>query len=609
MIRKFHLCLLGFISALACSGGPPEWREIAVDVQADQPVVVEQALTPQADGSHQLQIRLTNRGTQGLALRSIEVRIPVTDSITGDMPIAFGSSCMGQRPVLLQPVGQSHKNSESLMYAMVRQAADHYVFAGALSWRIFIPTIRFENGAFVIRSNGEGRQLKPGESIAYEKIALARSSDWVDQLDAYGTAIAQENGIKGVKDVEFRGWATWDYYAYKFSTEDILANLQTIKQVAPSADIIQIDAGWYSARGDYTQNRPDLEGGMKALVEKIKAAGLITGVWLDGCRANTDSEVFKKHPEYFLRDQDGNVIVQVRRPSGPDRDRIYFDYSHPGARAHIAANIRHLRETYGIPYFKIDFLRFGLNAEILEANPKVKSIQAHDPTITDVERLRLGLKTMREAVGPENYLLGCSAVFGPCIGFVDGMRTGGDVSPRYEAFPERSLANAGNYYLHGKVFNMDVDYLVFREAADEDEKVSAEKVKRGGNLTLNEAQMWADFNKLYGNCRLSSDNLTTLRPARRALVADAFSYPAMDETIPLDFWSHGKSQADGYELLLARHGTVIYLGVFNWSDAPKDYDLPAFGGTLHLEARHSKVIPYQGSLSFAELRRRMAASP
>jgi hypothetical protein len=309
-------------------------------------------------------------------------------------------------------------------------------------------------------------------------------------------------------------------------------------------------------------------------------------------------------PNISLHDQDGNVIVQVRRPEGPDRDRIYLDYSHPGARAHIAECIRVITKEMGIPYLKIDFIRFGLNEEILQANPSFKSIKPFDPTMTDVERTRLGLQTMREAAGPDVYILGCSAVFGPCIGFVDGMRTGGDVSPRYEAFPERVLANAGNSYLSGKVFNGDADYLVFREAADEDEAVSQEKVKHGGSLTLNEAQMWADFNKLYGNCRLNSDKLKILRPERQTLVKEVFEFPAMDETVPLDFWQHGKDKGDGYELILSRHAGDIYLGIFNWSEEPKEYNLTDFeGGSQKLEARHSKVLKYAGSLSFNELRK------
>jgi len=248
-------------------------------------------------------------------------------------------------------------------------------------------------------------------------------------------------------------------------------------------------------------------------------------------------------------------------------------------------------------------MRFGLNQDIMRNKPAVKRIKAYDPTITDVERMRLGLQTMRDAVGKGNYLLGCSAVFGPCIGFVDGMRTGGDISPRYEAFPERALANLGHFYLSGKVFNGDADYLVFREAIDEDEKVSKEAVKHSGSLTMNEAQMWADFNKLYGNCRLSSDNLMTLRPERQALVKEVFQYPAMDETVPLDIWRHATQKSDGFELVLARKGKEIYLGVFNWSDTPKEYALAAFGKPepVKLEGRHSVVLKYDGKDSFTQL--------
>jgi alpha-galactosidase len=342
---------------------------------------------------------------------------------------------------------------------------------------------------------------------------------------------------------------------------------------------------------------------MTRVADGIKAAGMTPGIWIDGFRANSDSEVYRQHPEYFLHDQDGNLIIEVRRKEGTDRDRIYFDYSHPGARAHIAQRIRTIVEDWGFPYIKIDFMRFGLNREIMRNKPTVTRVMAHDPAITDVERMRLGLQAMRDAVGPNRYLLGCSAVFGPCIGYVDGMRTGGDVSPRYAAFPERSLANLGHFYLSGKVFNADVDYLVFREAADEDEKVAKEDVKHGGSLTMNEAQMWADFNKLFGTCRLSSDNLVTLRPERQALVKEVFQYPAMDETVPLDIWRHAASKGDGFELVLARKGKAIYLGVFNWSDTAKEYTLAAFGRPepIKLAGRHSVILKHDGKDSFSQL--------
>jgi alpha-galactosidase len=128
-------------------------------------------------------------------------------------------------------------------------------------------------------------------------------------------------------------------------------------------------------------------------------------------------------------------------------------------------------------------------------------------------------------------------------------------------------------------------------------------VKHGGNLTLNEAQMWADLNKLYGNCRLSSDNLMTLRPERQALIQEVFQYPPMDETVPLDVWQHAASKGDGFELVLARQGKATYLGLFNWSGAPKQYALGAFGRRepVTLAGRHSAILKYDGQDSFAQL--------
>jgi len=133
--------------------------------------------------------------------------------------------------------------------------------------------------------------------------------------------------------------------------------------------------------------------------------------------------------------------------------------------------------------------------------------------------------------------------------------------------------------------------------------VSQEDVKHGHSMTMNEAQMWADFNKLYGTTRLESDNLMTLRPERKALVKEVFEFPAMEETVPLDFWEHGTSKQDGFELIIARKDMDIYLGVFNWGDKPKEYELKAFGKTspVLLEGRHSTIFKYEGKESFDQL--------
>ena len=602
LLLAWSVITMAFAGSPSLSAGS-EWQGIKVEVLADQAVETTHTLNKQANGFLRLAISMSNPGQHPLTIEKISIRMPLAERLTDDLNILYGGSCMGRTPLLRQKLGGKTRQSSSNMYEMIRLTDGQYLFAGSLSWRVFMPNFTVKNGAFEIWSHGEGKQVKPGETIQYEQIVLRRASNWLDLFNQFGTSIAAENGITKLKSADFKGWATWDYYAYKFSNEDIDGNIEQLKKLGGGANLVQIDAGWYSIRGDYTTVRPDMDGGMKDVATRVKAAGMIPGIWMDGFRANSASEVCKKHPEFFLHDQDGKIIVEVRRPEGVDRDRVYFDYSHPGARAHIADCIRVLKQEWGYPYFKIDFMRFGLNREIMENKPSLKSIKSHDPTITDVERMRLGLQAMREAIGPDGYLLGCSAVFGPCIGFVDGMRTGADISPRYEAFPERGLGNLGHFYLSGKVFNGDADYLVFREAADEDEKVSAEEVKHGGSMTINEARMWADFNKLYGTARLQGDNLITLRPERQALVKEVFDYPPMDETVPLDIWQRAANKGDAFELVLARKGKDIYLGVFNWGDTPKYYGLTGFGKPepLKLDARHSVILKYDGQESFAQL--------
>ncbi|MDI1248986.1 MAG: alpha-galactosidase [Lacunisphaera sp.] len=627
--RAFFLLFPALLAANlgAAPAGAVDWGKISVKVAATRPVRAEHRMVTGQDGFSHIEIVLTNPGESVLTIESVDVSIPLAGKLAQDAEVIHGSSCMGRRALLREPIvslrdrtksrNQELKSvphfdprevldpgsrSYSYMYELVRLAEGQYLLAGSLSWRIFIPVLSVSDSAFRVHSDGEGRQLKPGESIAYEKIVLKRSSDWRDLLREFGRAIAVENGIKQVKEVEFKGWATWDYYGRIFTADDILKNMAEVNKLHPGPLLIQIDGGWWTERGDYMSVRANLPGGIKALADKIKAAGNIPGLHFDGFRGDINSEIYRQHPEYFLRDQDGKVIEDRQERYDRVLSTIYFDYSHPGARSYIAECITRMRE-WGITYFKVDFMRYGLESEIKQAHPHVTKVIAYDPALTSVERFRLGLQAMRDAIGPENYFLGCSAVFGPCIGFVDGMRTGGDIHPHYPEFPIRVLANSGNFYLDGTVFNIDVDYLVFREAADEDAKVSKDPKKSGGSLALHEARMWADYNKLVGNARLQSDNLLLLRPERKALVKEVFDWPAMDEAVPLDLWKRAATKEDGFELILARKGGQIFLGVFNWGAAEKSYSLRAFGlrQPLSLPGRHSTILTYQGTESFAQL--------
>ena len=603
--KTVDILLLMFLNVLmSFAGTAQQWKEIKVDVKANGTVTTTKNFKKIENGFQQLSITLSNQGNKPITIERIAVSIPIETQLSDNLDMVFGGSCMGRTPLLKQKIGGQTNRSSSNMYEMLRLSDGQYLFAGATSWRIFMPNFTLKEGAFEVWSDGEGKQLKPGQTIEYEQIVLRRANNWLELLNQFGIAIAAENKITKLKPADFKGWATWDYYGRVFTPKDIYGNMDQLNQLAPEVNMIQIDGGWWTERGDYKTVHSGLfPGGVKEIVSRITAEGKIPGIHFDGFRGDEASEIYKTHPEYFLHDQDGKLVVEKNEKADKVMRYIYFDYSHPGARAHIADCIKNMKDNWGIRYFKVDFMRYGLENDIKLKNKHVKSFKAYDPTITGVERFRLGMKTMREAMGDDIYFLGCSAVFGPTIGFVDGMRTGGDINPIFQAFPERCLGNLSNFYLSGKVFNGDADYLVFREAIDEDATVSQEDVKHGHSMTMNEAQMWADFNKLYGTARLQSDNLMTLRPERKALVKEVFDFPAMEETVPLDFWQHGASKQDAFELIITRKGKDIYLGVFNWGDKPKEYELKAFGKTspILLEGRHSQIIKYEGKKSFEEL--------
>jgi alpha-galactosidase len=113
--------------------------------------------------------------------------------------MVFGGSCMGRTPLLKQKLGSQTNRSWSNMYEMLRLSDGQYLFAGSTSWRIFMPNFTLKQGVFEIWSEGEGKQLKPGQSIQYEQIVLRRANNWLELLDQYGTAIAAENKITKLK--------------------------------------------------------------------------------------------------------------------------------------------------------------------------------------------------------------------------------------------------------------------------------------------------------------------------------------------------------------------------------------------------------------------------
>ncbi|MCK5174955.1 MAG: hypothetical protein KAR47_16285, partial [Planctomycetes bacterium] len=145
-----------------------------------------------------IDIVITNTGSKEVILQNIVVTLKPDRKIESDDEIIFGGTCMGRTP--LQRFKVSDENlADSAMLAMIKHDKKAYSFVGAISWRMFMPYISYEDGKIIIKSDAERKLVRPGQSIHYEKIMVAGGRYWQDILDAYGDSIAKENGIKKVK--------------------------------------------------------------------------------------------------------------------------------------------------------------------------------------------------------------------------------------------------------------------------------------------------------------------------------------------------------------------------------------------------------------------------
>jgi hypothetical protein len=101
MKKKFAILLLIelFGNFLAYAQTPTTWKNIKVNVTANQPVTTTQTLKEQANGFQRLMISLSNKGQLPLTIEKITISIPINEILTDNLEMVYGGSCMGQTPV------------------------------------------------------------------------------------------------------------------------------------------------------------------------------------------------------------------------------------------------------------------------------------------------------------------------------------------------------------------------------------------------------------------------------------------------------------------------------------------------------------------------------
>jgi alpha-galactosidase len=292
-------------------------------------------------------------------------------------------------------------------------------------------------------------------------------------------------------------WCSWYHYFTRVTQADVEENLAAIEDLGLDVDVVQIDDGWQAEIGDWLR-LSDRFRSLDDIVARIRGAGRRAGIWVAPFFLGGRSETLRAHPEW--------VIGGAEPGEGWGQPLAALDVTQPAAEEHLREVFGRLAAA-GIDYFKIDFLFAG-----------AMDGRRADPSISGVDAYRHGLAVIRDAIGPDAYLLGCGAPQLPSVGLVDGMRVGPDIAHHVEpadgdlSQPSQRAAAANSRaraWMQGRFWVNDADCLVAGTDTERREE-------------------WADVVERYSGLRSSSDRLagldgwgreTTRRLLRRGIVA------------------------------------------------------------------------------------------
>lgn len=146
----------------------------------------------------------------------------------------------------------------------------------------------------------------------------------------------------------------WEATYFNFDEEAIL---RLARQAAPlGIELLVLDDGWFGRRdsdtcslGDWDPHPRKLPGGLARLAEKVRAEGLLFGLWMEPEMVSPDSELYRAHPDWCLH--------LPGRGCTTGRDQLVLDLSRPEVLEEVWRRIDGVLRSAPISYLKWDMNR------------------------------------------------------------------------------------------------------------------------------------------------------------------------------------------------------------------------------------------------------------
>lgn len=409
------------------------------------------------------------------------------------------------------------------------------------------------------------RKPVPEQGAASETLWIF-GSQWPEEgLRQWAKIVAAAaNPLPRLETAPIVGWCSWYNLYAAISEENIREHLHAAATFQPQSDvrpIFQIDDGFTPEMGDWLEVKPQFPRGMKPLLDEVREAGFIPGLWIAPFLVGNRSHLYQQHPEWVLRErQTGRALTALRfygefRWHKRSEETYILDATHPEALDYLRKVFHTWRHDWGCEYFKTDFMFHG-------AQYGPETAHYHTPGLSRIEAWMLAARMIREVIGDAIWI-GCGCPLWASVGYVDAVRIGRDVGVRWEGdgsaqslIQDGMNRNFGNHIL----WQADPDSVLLRQQYH--------------HLAESEVEALAIYAGMMGGVMTTSDNLAELSPERLALWK--LVQPATKAACQFPWLGYGQIHYDiqpgNPSRLLSRPADPLILQV----------RLIADGGVLHL---------------------------
>ncbi|MBL7786352.1 MAG: alpha-galactosidase [Chitinophagales bacterium] len=375
------------------------------------------------------------------------------------------------------------------------------------------------------------------------------------------------------------GWTSWYHYYTRVSEKIVLNNLRAFQRRQLPIQVMQIDDGWQTAVGDWTNVNAKFPNGLAQLVEQIHQAGYQAGLWIAPFVCIQQSTIFKHHKNWLLHQKSGKLVTAGYNVLWKS-EMYVLDFYQTEVREYLSLVLRTLLECWRFDWLKLDFLY----AVALQP-------PAHK---TKGEAMYEAMAWLRQQTQGRT-ILACGVPLGSAFGQADYCRIGADVHLEWEFGILHRLRNRERVSTHNAlrstVYNRHLNGLVFGNDPD----VAILRHKKHHLLPEQQMTLWL-MNQIFGNVQFISDNIDDY--STNTLQIYAAQFPLQNKFVDR-VEVVGNTECYVIDFRIEQ---LTYRSYSNWSNEPQFFDLPNdrlyFNCLNHQFEAENKILlaPYQSIL-------------